>query len=609
MPNEHRFAAPDISVVLCTYNRAEVLPRALDSLLDQDADHARYEIVVVNNNSTDRTHKIVESFCNEAPNVRSVFEQKQGLSYARNTGILTARAPLIAFTDDDVRVSPDWVSTILRLFAEHPDAVCVGGKILPNWSGPWPTWLTREHWSPLALLDFGDCPFYVNSSRPLCLLGANSAYRREVFDRIGMFALHVQAVGREVATEDHELLLRVYRSGAHGYYYPQLTVVADIAPERMERRYHRRWSHRHGHFSALMRDQAYEAFNRSRYGHLLGVPAHFYRRVLRDLGSWLSTLAQGRFDAAFIYEVELWSHAGFLRTCWQDFFSSRRNRFMPAAAKRVLHKAATAQHVFQTTGSRGVLRVSLKKLLAGKRIARGLRWCKSRYVELRGNNFTLDGCRFSVDSPVIRTELKEQFVADRYERAEREMVKQYLDPALPVVELGGAIGVVACLTNRKLANPRAHVVVEANPDLIPLLERNRDRNGCSFNIVHRAIAYGGDEVTFYRNVQFYSGNTFNAWNESPGESIRVPTTGLRRILDHFGFDRCALICDIEGGEFDLIDHEADTLRERVVTLMVEVHEQVAPEVATAFFPKLERIGFSAIQKRDGTYVLQNAGLV
>lgn len=229
----------------------------------------------------------------------------------------------------------------------------------------------------------------------------------------------------------------------------------------------------------------------------------------------------------------------------------------------------------------------------------------SRYVELRGNLFSLDGCQFTVDSPAIARELKSQFLAGRYERPEREALKRFLDPRLPVIELGGAIGVVACLTNKKLTNPQAHVVVEANPDLIPLLRQNRDRNRCSFTIIHGAIAYGSADVVFYRNAHFHAGNTFNAWNESPDASLHVPIISLREIVDRFGFDRCILICDIEGGEFHLLEHEADTLSRRVVTFMVEVHEQVAPDLAKSFFPRLERIGFTLVHEAERTYVLQN----
>jgi glycosyltransferase involved in cell wall biosynthesis len=311
---------PDVSVVLSTYNRAHVLPRALDSLLDQDHDHARYEVIAVDNNSTDGTREHIESFSTRASNLRYVFEAKQGLSHARNAGILAARAPLIAFTDDDVRVSRHWVSTIARLFAEHPEAACVGGKVLPNWSGPWPGWLTREHWSPLALLDYGDVPFYVNATRRLCLIGANCAYRREVFEQIGMFAPYVQTLGREAGTEDHELLVRLWRAGGQGLYWPRLTIVSDIAPERMQRRYHRPWHRRAGRFAALMRD---EDFEQTRVGRLLGVPAHLYRQAAIDLVACVGRLLRGDLARAFTHEVGLWFFLGFLTARWRESFSRR----------------------------------------------------------------------------------------------------------------------------------------------------------------------------------------------------------------------------------------------------------------------------------------------
>lgn len=310
---------PDVSVVLSTYNRAHVLPRALESLLDQDHDAGRYEIVAVNNNSTDSTRNHIESFAAKACNLRYVFEPTQGLSYARNAGIRAARAPVIAFTDDDVRVSRDWVSTIARVFSGHPEAACVGGKVLPNWSGPWPAWLTPDHWSPLALLDYGDTPFHVDATRRSCLIGANCAYRREVFNQIGMFSPHVQAVGRDVGTEDHELLLRLWRAGGKGLYWPHLTVVSDIAPERMRRPYHRSWHRRHGHFSALMHDDDMEQTKKGRF---LGVPAHLYRQVAIDLGAWAARVVRGDFTTAFRHEVAVWFFLGFFNARRREGLSS-----------------------------------------------------------------------------------------------------------------------------------------------------------------------------------------------------------------------------------------------------------------------------------------------
>ncbi len=311
----------DISVVVSTYNRADVLPRALQSLLEQDLDSGQYEIVVVDNNCTDGTRQVVDAFASKAPHVRYVFEPRQGVSYGRNTGILTTSAPIIAFTDDDVRVAPNWASTIFAVLAEHPEAACIGGKVLPNWSGLWPSWLTKEHWGPLALLDYGDEPLYVTAARRLCLITANAAYRRAVFDRIGMFAPHVQAMGREVATEDHELLLRLWRAGDQGLYWPHLTATADIVAERMRPAYHRRWHRRHGRFSAIMHDEDMEQTKLVRF---LGVPAHLYRRVASDLTGLISQTVCRRRAQALAHEFGLWFCLGFLIARWREFFSRAR---------------------------------------------------------------------------------------------------------------------------------------------------------------------------------------------------------------------------------------------------------------------------------------------
>jgi glycosyltransferase involved in cell wall biosynthesis len=312
---------PDVSVILSTYNRVAVLPRALKSLAEQDLHAGRYEVIVVDNNSTDGTARVAKAFCATVSNFRYIFEPRQGLSYARNTGIAAAQAPLVAFTDDDVRAAPDWVATIVSLFSEHPDASCVGGKVVPNWPGAWPAWLTREHWSPLALVDYGDHSFVIANDRRLCLIGANTAYRREVFDRIGLYAPRVQAVGRAVGTEDHEMLLRLWRAGGHGVYSPDLLVTADIEPERMTRGYHRRWHCRHGRFLALMRDEELEQTRRGRF---LGVPAHFYRRVPLDIAACIKSLFSGVAGDAFLYETRLWFHLGFIVSRWREFFSPRR---------------------------------------------------------------------------------------------------------------------------------------------------------------------------------------------------------------------------------------------------------------------------------------------
>jgi glycosyltransferase involved in cell wall biosynthesis len=315
-----RKGRPIISVVISTYNRVEVLPRALTSATSQDLDPEQYEVIVVDNNSTDGTREVVESLRRGGLPLTYVFEPRQGVSYGRNTGIELASGPIVAFTDDDVRVSRDWLSTIVSVLAEHPEVACVGGKILPQWPGPVPSWLTREHWAPLALVDYGDEPVYVDANRRLCLLTANAAYRRDVLFHLGMFSPDVQTLGRAAACEDHELLLRLWRAGGRGLYWPALMTMSDVAPERLHRRYHRQWHQRHGRFSAIMRDEAME---QTRYGRVLGAPAHIYRQAAGALAGWVGRAARLDSAGAFSHEMHLRTCIGFLVSRWGEFLSGR----------------------------------------------------------------------------------------------------------------------------------------------------------------------------------------------------------------------------------------------------------------------------------------------
>lgn len=225
-----------------------------------------------------------------------------------------------------------------------------------------------------------------------------------------------------------------------------------------------------------------------------------------------------------------------------------------------------------------------------------------RLVELHGDRLVIEGCRFSLDSPTITTRAKSWFVFGSYERPEREAIRRYLDPRLPVVELGASLGVVACLTNRRLRQRERHVVVEANPELVPLLERNRVANGCEFTIVQRALHYGGDRVDFYLHPHFLGGST----HPVSTSSTVVPTTTLKELLDRFDFTGCTLICDIEGGEASLVEHEAGVLRDSVALLVLEVHPWLLGSDGVAgLLGQLAGLGFELLYSEADTYVLRN----
>jgi glycosyltransferase involved in cell wall biosynthesis len=314
----------DVSVIISTYNRCDLLPVALASILEQDSGAVNYEVIVVDNNSTDRTRYVVESFLEQSNvSLSYIFEEKQGLSYARNAGIAAARAPIVAFTDDDVYVSPDWVANIKRIFDQHPEIGCGGGKVLPQWNNEPPSWLTNDHWTPLALLDYGDSSFYVNTDRQICLIGANMAFRREVFERIGVFAPELQRVKGSIGSmEDLEFELRFYRSGGQGLYEPSLVVTAPVEPERLTKTYHRRWHTGHGHFSSMLRHEETERAS----ARLFDIPSHMYRRAAANTIHWLKYSLQRREAKAFLHETQLRFFDGFFRERRKEFLKSSQRR-------------------------------------------------------------------------------------------------------------------------------------------------------------------------------------------------------------------------------------------------------------------------------------------
>ncbi len=304
-------AIPDVSVVIPTYNRSAHLRRTLASVLSQRT-LRRFEVIVVDNNSTDDTSAEVERAIARGAAVRHLVERNQGVSYTRNAGIAVARAPILAFVDDDVRVDTVWIETICRTFEERPELDCIGGRVLPEWEGAPPAWLTRDHWAPLALLDLGDAPRPINTDNRQCLLTCNFACRRETFDQIGLFGTELQRVHDGIGSmEDHEWLIRFWDARHKGMYIPELHAVATVPLRRMTRNYHRRWHLGHGHYFALLREAEFEASKRRR---LLDVPAHAYRAVIRNLVGWLGRACRGDMTGAFFFETRLRFLAGYFRT-------------------------------------------------------------------------------------------------------------------------------------------------------------------------------------------------------------------------------------------------------------------------------------------------------
>jgi glycosyltransferase involved in cell wall biosynthesis len=296
--------AYDVSVVVPTHNREALLPRTLDSLVQQRADGLRYEILVVDNNSSDGTRRVVESYARAWPGIRYFFEARPGVSHARNTGITAARAEIIAFIDDDVEADPTWVATIKQTLDAHPEVDCVGGRIDPRWSTPPPAWLDAQHWGAVALqADKGDSPYVDAEHASPCLMTANFASRRAALEDVGGFSADF------LRDEDRELQMRLWAAGKRGMYDGAIAVVTEVPAERMTKRYHRQFNVRVGVSHARMR-------YRDRLTHdgrlvpdgmraatLFGVPGFVYRSLLRHVAAWAWSLVRLDGNRAFFNET------------------------------------------------------------------------------------------------------------------------------------------------------------------------------------------------------------------------------------------------------------------------------------------------------------------
>jgi glucosyl-dolichyl phosphate glucuronosyltransferase len=308
---------PDVSVIIGTYNRCDVLRGAIESLSNQDSGDTQYEVIVVDNNSTDDTRTMVEDLRNKwgSNNLTYCFERTQGVSHARNRGITVARGRVIAFTDDDITPTRNWVASVRRGFEKFPDADCIGGKVLPQPSTEFPVWLTAKHWTPLALLDLGDEPIDLDVRNGPGLVAANLAVRASVFTDVGLFQPQLQRVKNSIGSmEDHEFQLRLSDANKKLKYLPELVVHANVLPERLTKEYHRRWYRGHGYFYAIMRAADFEASKMR----VLDVPAHVYRRALSDVYLWMKYRLKNEPELEFQHEVELSFFWGFFRKRFAD---------------------------------------------------------------------------------------------------------------------------------------------------------------------------------------------------------------------------------------------------------------------------------------------------
>ena len=167
-----------ISVAICTYNRAKYIEDALRSLQQQQLAYERFQVIIINNNSTDETEAICQRFIAAHPelNFTYVVEKQQGLSYARNRGIREAIHPIVSYIDDAAIARPDFLHTLVERFAAHPETDGVGGKIIPKYETARPEWMSPYLEGLVTKVDLGEKAFRYAGKKQFPV-GCNMTYR------------------------------------------------------------------------------------------------------------------------------------------------------------------------------------------------------------------------------------------------------------------------------------------------------------------------------------------------------------------------------------------------------------------------------------------------
>lgn len=231
-----------LSIVVATYNRAPYLLRTLESLARQTLAPALFEILVVNNNSSDDTPGTVAGFAGRYPQlqVRMVTETSQGISYARNCGIASSVGEYIVFIDDDEEASPEFAKNYFCFFENNPGLDAAGGAVIPVYEAPLPAWYSYYIEKMITgAFDLGDrmVPFRGNHYPGV----GNSGFRRRLFERFGNFNTALGRSGTNpMGGEEKDFFLRVRAQGVCYYYVPgaeiyHITPASKLTKEYFER--------------------------------------------------------------------------------------------------------------------------------------------------------------------------------------------------------------------------------------------------------------------------------------------------------------------------------------------------------------------------------------
>lgn len=299
-----------ISAIICTFKRPDYLRHALRSLCEQSLPGDQYEIIVVDNAVEAEAEQVVKEFDDGRINLRYVTEERVGLSRARNTGLMAAAAPYVAYMDDDARADSQWLEALLDAFEQtSPAPAAVGGRVWLDWQGEKPAWVPERHLSLYTYVDHGAGAHTLENGE--YLVGANLAFEKDTLRSIGGFDPNLGRQGLVLLSGEEAAILAQFRQMRKGVYYEPAAVVWHSVDQIRSRP------------SWLLRRLFWDGASQP----LIDAPAHGRSRrstslnAYRDLRqcvrwSWeiLSAVLKGRKESAWDSLLGLSQRAGRLRT-------------------------------------------------------------------------------------------------------------------------------------------------------------------------------------------------------------------------------------------------------------------------------------------------------
>ncbi len=228
MPN------PFVTVAIVTFNRSRFLRETLATVTRQAFPADRWELLVIDNNSTDDTAEVIASFSGAAPTPRRVLETRQGLDHGRNRAVAESKGDILVLADDDILAEAGWLGALVApLAGDGARRIGVaGGEVVPVFPDGIPAWLEGSH-GPLAFrskagaLGAGQAP-----------MGANFAFPKWVFERFGLFDTHLDRKGASLfGGGDSEMIRRIRSAGLEVWFVPEARVLHQIPSGRLTFRY------------------------------------------------------------------------------------------------------------------------------------------------------------------------------------------------------------------------------------------------------------------------------------------------------------------------------------------------------------------------------------